>query len=244
MASDALPSTGRRRRLAPEVRRRQVLDAAVAVFSEEGFHGASMAAVAARAGVSKPSVYAHGGSKEELFARCLEREGERLLRTVTAAVTTVDGRFPGGAGESGAEARLWLGLRAFFGAVTTRRAGWAVLYRQASAGAFAADIAAMRARIVERVASLIAEDLSPAGAASVPTPVVAPLAYTLVGAAEGLADWWLAHDGALPVPDDRPAADQLASMVCSVVWPGIDALRAGRSWAPPIAPSTPVSPDA
>ena len=64
-----------------------MLDAAIAVFSEEGLHGASMDAIAARAGVSKPSVYAHGGTKDELFAACLAREAERLLTTMTAAVS-------------------------------------------------------------------------------------------------------------------------------------------------------------
>ena len=83
MATHTAREDGRRRRLSPEVRRRQVLDAAVAVFSEQGFHGASMDDVAARAGVSKPSVYAHGGSKEELFGACLRREGDRLVRSVS-----------------------------------------------------------------------------------------------------------------------------------------------------------------
>lgn len=245
MTPDARP----RRRLAPEVRRRQVLDAAVAVFSEEGFHDASMDAVAARAGVSKPMVYAHGGTKEELFSSCLRQEGDRLLRTVTAAVSTVDG-----SGGRGSETRLWLGLRAFFGAVTTRRAGWAVLYRQASTGAFAGEIAAMRALIVERVATLLAEGLATAsGEETVPASTVSPLAHTLVGAAEGLADWWLGNGGTA-ITDERTsdtctggpprvelAADQLASTLMGVVWPGIDALRSGRVWTPPIAPSTAVS---
>lgn len=238
MTSDARPT---RRRLSPEVRRRQVLDAAVAVFSEDGFHEASMDAVAARAGVSKPMVYAHGGTKEELFATCLQREGERLLRTVTHAVT--EGPAPDGrdGGQQDPETRLWLGLRAFFGAVTTRRAGWAVLYRQASTGAFAAEIAAMRHRIVERVATLLAAglDTSSAGPAASAT-MVAPLAHTLVGAAEGLADWWLEHGESGGESGGAPA-DQLASTVMSVVWPGIDALRVGRVWTPPIASSTPPS---
>jgi AcrR family transcriptional regulator len=237
---DARPT---RRRLSPEVRRKQVLDAAVAVFSEEGFHEASMEAVAARAGVSKPMVYVHGGTKEELFATCLQREGERLLRTVTQAVTETEGPDGVPGQRHDPETRLWLGLRAFFGAVTTRRAGWAVLYRQASTGAFAADIAAMRTRIVERVAALLADGLETPREAEAPTAaMIAPLAYTLVGAAEGLADWWLEH-GEGAAPDGGEAADQLASTVMSVVWPGIDALRAGRVWTPPIASSTGVSPD-
>lgn len=209
-----------RQRLAPEVRRRQVLDAAVAVFAERGFHDASMADVAARAGVSKPSVYAHGGSKDELFAACLHQEADRLMHSLATAVSEA-GPDP--------EVRLWLGLRAFFHALTTNRQGWTVLYRQASTGAFAAEVDAMRLRVVTTSSALLARDLE------VDQDVVAPFAHTLVGAAEGLADWWLAGD----YPDVD--ADVLARTVMTVVWPGLDALRGGRVWEPPIALSTAVS---
>lgn len=50
-----------RRRLPPAQREKQVLDAAVRVFSRDGFHDASMDAVADEAGLSKPMVYTHGG---------------------------------------------------------------------------------------------------------------------------------------------------------------------------------------
>ena len=51
-----------------------------------------------------------------------------------------------------------------------------------------------------------------------------PVAHTLVGAAEGLTDWWLSSDH----PDaDEPPADVLARMLTAVVWPGLDRLRGG-----------------
>jgi AcrR family transcriptional regulator len=204
-----------RRRLAPEVRRRQVLDAAVAVFSQEGFHGASMEAVAARAGVSKPLVYAHGGSKEELFAACLHREAERLLRSVESAA---------GVPDDDPLARLRRGLRAFFHALTTRRAGWTVLWRQASTGPFAGEVDALRRRIVEQAADLIA------GGLGVPRGVALPYAHTLVGAAEGLADWWLTGDDAAAQRDPE-AADTLADMLVAVVGPGLATLTGAPSLA-------------
>lgn len=202
---------GTRRRLAPEVRRAQVLDAAIAVFSEEGLHGASMDAIAARAGVSKPSVYAHGGTKDELFAACLAREAERLLTTMTAAV-----RPGAGPGDPGPEARLRRALRAFFHAVTTHRQGWTVLYRQASTGEFSGPVDAARRGIVLRAAELLAADLGGSARDN------EPIAHTLVGAAEGLTDWWL---GAEHPTDGREPADLLADMLMAVVWPGLDALR-------------------
>lgn len=217
MTPTARPGSPPRRRLAPEVRRRQVLDAAVAVFSELGFHGASMDAVAVQAGVSKPMVYAHGGSKDELFAACLRREADRLLRSVEAAA--------GDGGTGDPQTRLWLGLRAFFHALTTRRQGWTVLYRQASTGEFAGEVETLRRRIVEQAADLMATGLD------LPRDVVRPFAHTVVGAAEGLADWWLAGDTGVTGDD---AADVLARLLMSATWPGLDALRSGRVWTPPI----------
>lgn len=209
-----------RRRLSPEVRRRQVLDAAVAVFSENGFHEASMDAVALRAGVSKPLVYAHGGTKEELFVACLRREADRLVRSVTGATRRADP-------DPDPRTRLWLGLRAFFLALTTRRQGWTVLYRQASIGEFAGEVDALRRRVVEQAATLLADGFGLAPAAAL------PFAHTLVGAAEGLAEWWLSSDDAVALGDDP--ADALARMIMTVAAPGVEALRAGRTWEPPIA---------
>ncbi|MGD8398204.1 MAG: helix-turn-helix domain-containing protein, partial [Anaerolineae bacterium] len=50
-----------------QVRRQQILDAALAVFSEKGFHGANVSDVAAAAGVSQGTIYWYFDSKEELL---------------------------------------------------------------------------------------------------------------------------------------------------------------------------------
>jgi AcrR family transcriptional regulator len=50
-----------------EVRRRQLLDAALEVFAEKGFSAARIDDVAARAGISKGTLYLYFASKEELF---------------------------------------------------------------------------------------------------------------------------------------------------------------------------------
>lgn len=194
-----------RRRLPPEQRERQVLDAAVRVFSRTGFHDASMDAVAEAAGVSKPMVYTHGGgSKDELLRRCIRREADRLLGSVSGAVAEQPGD---------AEERLRGGLRAFFATLTSHRDGWAVLYRQARTGAFADEVHDARSRIVGRVAELLAAEFRSPGAHAVTTPVAA----ALVGAAEGLADW-SAGSGT-----DDP--DELAGMLLALLWPGLERLR-------------------
>jgi len=55
-----------------------VLDAAVDLFLADGFDRTSMDAVAAQAGVSKTTVYAHFGDKVELFHAVTERGGASL----------------------------------------------------------------------------------------------------------------------------------------------------------------------
>src|ERR1700744_6378497 len=62
-----------------EVRREEILDAALIEFAERGLHGASTDDIAKRAGISQPYVFRLFGTKKELFravvARCF---GEML----------------------------------------------------------------------------------------------------------------------------------------------------------------------
>ncbi|HEU4699339.1 MAG TPA: TetR/AcrR family transcriptional regulator [Gemmatimonadales bacterium] len=60
-------STPARRRLAPEARRAELLEAAFQVFTELGFGRATLQDVADRAGVTKGALYHYFASKEELF---------------------------------------------------------------------------------------------------------------------------------------------------------------------------------
>jgi TetR/AcrR family transcriptional repressor of mexJK operon len=73
MAEQARP-----RKRAPQGKRESVLDAAVELFLSGGFDRTSMDAVAAHAGVSKTTVYAHFGDKLELFRAVTERAGTAL----------------------------------------------------------------------------------------------------------------------------------------------------------------------
>jgi TetR/AcrR family transcriptional regulator, mexJK operon transcriptional repressor len=54
------------------VKRRAILDAAVAVFCEQGYARTSVDAIAAVAGVGKQTVYGHFGDKERLFLAAVD----------------------------------------------------------------------------------------------------------------------------------------------------------------------------
>ncbi|WP_028068163.1 TetR family transcriptional regulator [Solirubrobacter soli] len=59
-------------------------------FAHGGLQGTSIDAVAAAAGLAKPTLYARGGSKEELFALAVDAEAERLLERLDGAARVSD----------------------------------------------------------------------------------------------------------------------------------------------------------
>jgi len=62
-----------------QAKARRIVDAALATFAEEGYSGTSMDAIAARANVSKPTLYQYFGSKEQLFAEIMRQGRDQML---------------------------------------------------------------------------------------------------------------------------------------------------------------------
>jgi AcrR family transcriptional regulator len=58
----------------PEERPHQILDAALSVFAEHGIDAAKLEEIAARAGVSKGTIYLYFPSKEELFREVVRQK--------------------------------------------------------------------------------------------------------------------------------------------------------------------------
>jgi AcrR family transcriptional regulator len=71
-------------RKSKEVRREEILDAALPVFAEFGLHGASTDEIARRAGISQPYVFRIFGTKKELYktliVRCFRQTLELMQR--------------------------------------------------------------------------------------------------------------------------------------------------------------------
>ncbi|TDD71507.1 TetR/AcrR family transcriptional regulator [Actinomadura darangshiensis] len=63
-----------------------ILKAAIAVMSEQGYHGTSVRDIAGRAGLSPGALYYHFESKQELLATIMERGIGELLRRTRAAL--------------------------------------------------------------------------------------------------------------------------------------------------------------
>ena len=72
-----------------EMTRELLLDAAIEVFAEKGYHGASLDDVADAAGFTKGAVYSNFTRKSDLFRALLERESGRYDRALTETVSRV-----------------------------------------------------------------------------------------------------------------------------------------------------------
>ena len=70
----------------PEARPEELIGAALAVFGERGFRQTSLAEVAARAGVSKGTVYLYFSSKDDLFRAVVKQKVVALLEPAEAMV--------------------------------------------------------------------------------------------------------------------------------------------------------------
>jgi AcrR family transcriptional regulator len=66
-------------------RREQVIDAAIHEFAEFGYHAAKTAAIAKRARISQPYIYALFPDKKALFLACQLQVREQLRAAFTAA---------------------------------------------------------------------------------------------------------------------------------------------------------------
>jgi AcrR family transcriptional regulator len=78
---------GRPRAQPLEQQRQRVLDAARAVFAHNGFHGATIEAVARGAETPRPTVYELFGSKDDLFAALVDDAAERVVRRLSESFT-------------------------------------------------------------------------------------------------------------------------------------------------------------
>ena len=211
-----LASERRVKRLPREVRERQILDAAVRVFSQHGYHYASMDEVSEVAGVSKPMIYAYLGSKEDLFAACIRREATLLIDAIAAGVRV----------DQPPDMQLWDGLRAFFGFVGEQKESWRVLHRQATSqgGPFVEELLAMRTRAIALVDALLVQSATKRGLDGQAISGTEAMAAALVGAGESLADWWLDHP---EVP-----GKVVAGWAMNLVWMGFGDLINGSVWTP------------
>jgi AcrR family transcriptional regulator len=190
---------GGTKRLPRAVREQQMLHAAVQIFSVNGYHETSMDAIAAQAQISKPMLYLYYGSKEELFAACLDRE---LARFVDDVRSRIDFRLS-------PKDLLRTAVLAFLSYIDANRASWMVLYSQAtSSQAFAHTVREGRERIIDLVGRLLRSGTRNPE----PDTDFELMAVALVGAGEAVAS---------RVSTGDADVDEAAELMINLFWRGL-----------------------
>lgn len=208
---------GGTKRLPRAVREQQMLDAAVQVFSVNGYHETSMDAIAAKAEISKPMLYLYYGSKEELFGACLDRE---LARFIEALRADIDFTLP-------ARDMLRNTIGSFLSYIDTNRASWIVLYTQAtSSQAFAQTVREGRERIIDLVARMLSSGTRNRGLDS----DFHMMAIALVGAGEAVATRVSVGDFDV---------DEAAELLINLFWRGLKGKPNDRDVAQDAADAAP-----
>jgi AcrR family transcriptional regulator len=209
-SATAAAASPARRRLPRAARSRQLLDVAEAVFAARGVQAVSMDEIAEAAGVTKPILYDHFGSKDRLIAAVVTRAGT----TLAAAILEVVGEA------TGPEDAVARGLRAYFSFIEERRTGLHSLLTDGVAPGSAAAKAreAVRDRQAELITDLLIEhsDAPDADAAGLYAQIV-------IGATERLATR----------PGPVRSVDALTRHVMDVIWCGFGTLKDGTRWEPP-----------
>ncbi|HEX3588685.1 MAG TPA: helix-turn-helix domain-containing protein [Pseudonocardiaceae bacterium] len=124
-----------------------MLDAACAVFAEQGFDAARMDTIAARAGTTKPTLYARFGPKEKLFAAAVRREHDMLNERVALA-------YQGHDGEPFRD-RLHRWTAVYFDFVRERPDGFRLTFEGERHAAAAAAIAEATDERIDSIAALV-----------------------------------------------------------------------------------------
>lgn len=185
-------------RLPAGERREQIIDVAVQVFARHGYHGTSMNDVADAAGVTKPVLYQHFDSKQDLYLALLDDVGQRMATAISKAT----------AGAASGKAQTELGFQAYFRWVADDHDAFLLLFAT-QANRDAAATTAIR-RITEdaaaAIAPLIAVDIEPEKQRT--------LAHGLVGLAEGVSRH-LVERG------EQFDPDELGRLVANLAWAGL-----------------------
>lgn len=189
-------------RLSAPARREQILDVALEVFGQAGYHGTSMNDVADAAGVTKPVLYQHFDSKRELYRALLDEVGNRLLSAIAKATADApDGK-----------SQTQRGFQAYFRWVAEDHDEFKLLYGGGTRrdDEFRTAIQRVTDEAANAIAPLIAVDIEPEHRRTI--------AHAIVGLAEGASR-------RLVELDENFDPDEVARQVSDLAWAGLRAVR-------------------
>lgn len=190
----------RKQRLTAAERRVQLMEVGRAVFASHGYEATVIDDVARKAGVTKPIIYEHFGSKEGLYAAIVEREMDDLVRRVSEKISV-----------GGPRARFEGAVVAFMTYTKEEPAGFAVLTRDSPNSAARRGLTRVIDDLAERVGDVFRMQFERAGY----DPKVAPIyANALIGMVTQVGQWWAKSGRGF-------AIDQVARHVAALGWMGL-----------------------
>ena len=192
----------RTRMTAPQ-RRDQLIGVGRQAFAERGFDGIAMEEIAARAGVSKPVVYEHFGSKEGLYQAVVREEMSRLEQTITESIQ--QGRW---------RERIERGVLALLTYVEEETDGFIILAHGQLPGQ-GRTYSTILNRVTAEVSHLLAEAFKHRG---LDEAMAGLYGQALVGTVSNSALWWL---------DERvPDKHTVAAHISNLCWNGLRGMEA------------------
>lgn len=164
-----------------------------------------MAEIADAAGVTKPVLYQHFRSKQELFLELLDNVGRSLLDDVTARA----------AAEADPYQRVLAGFRAYFGFVCERTSAFQLLFGGGArlSEEFAESVQRLETGMAATIGRFIDADIDD-GHRDL-------LGHAIVGLGEVAARRWVSSQPGVLDPDE---ADLMAVRLADLVWAGLRGL--------------------
>lgn len=176
-------------------RRGELLDAADRIVRRDG-PAASMAAIAAEAGITKPVLYRHFGDRGGLFGALTDRWTELLLVSLRASLSA-----PGSRRE-----RFERTVGAYLSVIETEPQVYRFLVHSEEAAGLTPQVRGFTRSLADLLATGLALDLD------LPAPTAREQVWAagIVGMVQAAGDWWLDAPGA--------GREQVARDLTDLVW--------------------------
>ncbi len=185
-------------------RRTQLIEVGRGLFAVRGLDGTTIEEIAAAAGVSKPVIYEHFGSKEGLYTEVVECEFRILLASVNEALTE----------EAKPRVLVERAALALLTYIEERTDGFRILMRDAPPSQPEGAFSTLLSHVTARVEHILADEFARRGFSSADGAMYAQM---LVGMVAMTGQWW---------QDSRqPDKREVAAHLVNLAWNGLTGLQ-------------------
>jgi len=186
-------------------RRSNIMMAGLEIFSEKGFHATAMDDIAERAGISKPILYQHFASKQDLYLGVLDERVDVLVAQVSNAIDSTTGN----------QARLEAAIACYFRLVDDADRGYRLIFE--SDFTTNHDVRARVEDVVAQVSRVVGTEVMRQTGMSMGEANI--LAGGLCGMAQAAAWRWLRLGRPIPM-------EQAVAQTLNLAWNGLGAVNA------------------